>query len=149
MRADLDAMDHAAYDAPEPAAMVRVLGAFGPRMLALASERADGAHPYLVPTKHTHRARQVLGRDMLLCPEVAVVLEAGPDKARGIARSHLGAYLGLANYRRNLSRLGYDDDLADRGSDRLVDAVIGWGHIEQVARRMHEHLEAGADHVAI
>lgn len=152
MRAYLDAMDLCPYDAPEPepAAMIRVLGALGPRMLALASERADGAHPYLVPPEHTHRARQLLGPDKLLCPEVAVVLEPDPDQARRIARSHLGAYLELDNYRRSLSRLGYEEkDLAGRGSYRLVDAVVGWGPIDRVTRRVHEHLEAGADHVAI
>jgi probable F420-dependent oxidoreductase len=152
MRAYLDAMDRAHYDAPalEAADTVRVLAALGPRMLDLAAERADGAHPYLVPAEHTSRARQILGPTALLCPEVAVVLESEPERARRIARAHLGTYLRLANYRRNLARLGYgDDDLADAGSDRLVDAVVAWGPLEQVSARVHQHLEAGADHVAV
>ena len=152
MRAYLDAMDRAPYDAPapQPAAMTRVLGALGPRMVALAAERTDGAHPYLVPTEHTHQARQILGAAKLLCPEVAVVLKAEPTEARRVARGHLSTYLGLDNYRRNLIRIGYsDDDLAAGGSDRLVDAVVGWGTVDQVARRVSEHLDAGADHVAI
>lgn len=152
MRAYLDAMDRARYDSPalEAAATVRVLGALGPRMLALAAERADGAHPYLVPAEHTHRAREILGPRALLCPEVAVVLEAAPERARHIARAHLSSYLRLTNYRRNLVRLGYgDDDLADGGSDRLVDAVIAWGTVEQAVARVRRHLEAGADHVAL
>src|SRR5205807_2662967 len=99
MRAYLDAMDQAHYDAPalEAAPTVRVLAALGPRMLALAAERADGAHPYLVPPEHTQQARQILGPTPLLCPEVAVVLEPEPERARLIARAHLGAYLRLAN----------------------------------------------------
>lgn len=152
MRGYLDAMDAAPYGAPPPGrdAMVRVLGALGPRMLELAAERADGAHPYLVPPEHTHRARRILGPGKLLCPEVPVVLEADPATARRIARGHLATYLPLANYARNLSRLGYGDgDLAGNGSDRLVDAVVAWGSPEQVARHLHAHLEAGADHVAI
>ncbi len=150
MRAYLDAMDSAPYDAPAPAETRRVIGALGPRMLALAAERADGAHPYLVPPEHTHRAREILGPGPLLCPELAVVLEARPERAREIARSHLGTYLQLENYRRSLSRLGYgDSDLADGGSDRLVDAVVGWGTLEQVTGRVNDHLQAGADHVAV
>lgn len=152
MEAYLEAMDRAPYDAPSPApgSMARVLGALGPRMLALAAERADGAHPYLVPPEHTHQARQILGPTKLLCPEVAVVLEPDLDEARRIARRHLGTYLTLINYRSNLSRLGYgENDLADQGSDRLVDTVVGCGPLELVTCRIHEHLDAGADHVAI
>jgi probable F420-dependent oxidoreductase len=135
MGAYLDAMDRAFYDAPAPGAtdMVRVLAALGPRMLALAAERADGAHPYLVPPEHTHRARQILGATKLLCPEVAVVAEPDPAEARRIARKHLGTYLRLKNYHRSLSRLGYgEDDLSGGGSDRLVDALVGWGTLEHV-----------------
>jgi probable F420-dependent oxidoreductase len=119
-------------------------------MLELAAERADGAHPYLVPPEHTRRARQILGPTALLCPEVAVVLESDPERARRIARAHLGTYLQLVNYRANLARLGYgEDDLADAGSDRLVDEVVAWGPLEQASARVHQHLEAGADHVAV
>jgi probable F420-dependent oxidoreductase len=119
-------------------------------MLALAAQSADGAHPYLVPPEHTHRAREILGRDALLCPEVAVILEPEPDRARRVARAHVGAYLRLENYRRNLARLGFgEDDVADRGSDRLVDSVVAWGSVEQTASRVREHLDAGADHVAL
>ena len=152
MRHYLDAMDHAPYLAPmpDPAAMTRVLGALGPRMLALAAEVADGAHPYLVPVEHTHRARAILGPTKLLCPEVAVVVTPDPESARRVARAHLATYLQFTNYRNNLLRLGFDDgDLGGGGSDRLLDAVVGWGQVEQVARRVHEHLDAGADHVAI
>jgi probable F420-dependent oxidoreductase len=148
----LEAMDRAPYDAPAPAptSMARVLGALGPHMLALAAERTDGAHPYLVPPEHTQQPRQTLGPTKLLCPEVAVVLEPDVDDARRIARCHLGTYLTLGNYRSNLSRLGYnEDDLAGQGSDRLVDTVVGCGPLGLATRRVHEHLNAGADHMAI
>src|SRR5262245_61772866 len=47
MRAYLEAMRAAPYQAPAPAAPPRtVLAALGPKMLALAAELADGAHPY-------------------------------------------------------------------------------------------------------
>jgi probable F420-dependent oxidoreductase len=152
MRRYLDAMDHAPYLAPmpDPAAMTRVLGALGPRMLALAGEVADGAHPYLVPVEHTEQARAILGPTKLLCPEVATVVIPDPVAARRVARAHLATYLQLANYRGNLARFGFgDDDLTGGGSDRLVDALVAWGPAERVVRRVHEHLSAGADHVAI
>ena len=152
MRRYLDAMDHAPYLAPmpDPAAMTRVLGALGPRMLALAGEVADGAHPYLVPVAHTEQALAILGPTKLLCPEVATVVILDPVAARRVARAHLATYLQLANYRGNLARFGFgDDDLTGGGSDRLVDALVAWGPAERVVRRVHEHLSAGADHVAI
>ena len=151
MRAYLDAMDSALYFAdPPPVAPVRVLAALGPRMLALAAERAAGAHPYFVPPEHTAVAREALGPDRLLAPEQAVVLETEPTAAREVARSHMATYLGLPNYTNNLRRLGWsDDDLAAPGSDRLVDAIVAWGDEEQVVRRVAEHRAAGADHVCL
>ena len=64
MRAYLDGMDAAPYSAAPPRVKpARVLAALGPRMLQLAAERADGAHPYFVPPEHTAQARQILGSD--------------------------------------------------------------------------------------
>src|SRR5215207_11442509 len=74
MRRYLDVMDEAArvYRAAKPAAPPpRVLAALGPRMLALAAERAQGAHPYLVTPEHTAKARSILGSDSWLLPEQA------------------------------------------------------------------------------
>ncbi len=151
MRAYLDAMDQAPYDAPLPLRPPkRVIAALGPRMLALAAERADGAHSYFVPVAHTAGARAILGPGKLLCPEQAVVLETDPARARATARRHTASYLRLPNYRDNLLRLGFSaDDVADAGSDRLVDAVVAWGTVGAVAGRVREHLQAGADHVAV
>jgi alkanesulfonate monooxygenase SsuD/methylene tetrahydromethanopterin reductase-like flavin-dependent oxidoreductase (luciferase family) len=50
----------------------------------------------------------------------------------------------------NWKRLGFTDaDVAKPGSDQLLDAVVAHGTADQVAKRLSEHLEAGADHVAI
>jgi alkanesulfonate monooxygenase SsuD/methylene tetrahydromethanopterin reductase-like flavin-dependent oxidoreductase (luciferase family) len=50
----------------------------------------------------------------------------------------------------NWKRLGFtDDDVAKPGSDRLIDAVVAHGTPEDIASRLNQHLEAGADHVAI
>ncbi|GAA0914524.1 TIGR03620 family F420-dependent LLM class oxidoreductase [Nonomuraea longicatena] len=151
MRAYLTAMDTVETDVPEPARPApRLLAALRPRMLELAREHADGAHPYFVPLEHTALAREILGPDRLLVPEQAVLVEPDPDTARRVAREHMSVYLMLPNYVNNLRTLGFDDaDFADGGSDRLVDALVAWGDEEAVAARVHAHLAAGADHVAI
>jgi probable F420-dependent oxidoreductase len=128
-----------------------VLAALGPKVLRLAGERAGGAHPYLVTPEHTRRARAILGTGPLLAPEHKAVLEADPQLARAIGRPRVqNPYLGLVNYTSNLRRLGWtDDDLKDSGSDALIDALVAHGSVGQVAARLTEHLDAGADHVAI
>jgi len=148
----LDAMDEASFPfaAPAPTPGRRVLGALGPKMMALAGARADGAHPYLATVEHTASARAILGLGPLLAPQVAVMLEEAPGRARQRGRAFLSMYLGLPNYQRHLARLGFGpDDLADGGSDRLIDAVVGWGPVDDVAKRVQAHLTAGADHVAV
>ena len=101
----------------------RALAALGPKMLRLAADRAVGAHPYFVPAEHTAQARETLGTGPLLAPEVTVVLESDPTKARELGRTFTTGYLTLPNYTNNLRNFGFDDDdLAGGGSDRLVDA---------------------------
>ena len=128
----------------------RVLAALGPRVLRLSAERAAGAHPYLVTPEHTRQARQILGDGPLLAPEQKLILDADPERARAIGRPRVqNPYLGLTNYLSNLRRLGWTDaDLADGGSDALIDALAVHGDAAAIARGVTAHLEAGADHVA-
>jgi probable F420-dependent oxidoreductase len=91
-----------------------------------------------------------MGPDALLAPEVAVVLDTDPVSARATARAYMEVYLGLPNYTSNLLTLGFtESDLTGGGSDRLVDAVVPWGDVGTIRRRVFEHLEAGADHVCV
>jgi len=127
-----------------------VLAALGPKMLRLAAERTAGAHPYLVPTSYTRQARQILGPEPLLAVEHKAVIEPDPGAARAIARPRVRPYLGLVNYTSNLRRLGWTDaDLAEPGSDALVDALVAHGDPGRVAAQLTEHLTAGADHVCV
>ncbi len=143
----LDALDGAGGAV---AADRRVLAALGPRMLELGGRRAAGVHPYFVPVEHTARARQVLGDGPLLAPEVTVVLERDPARARELARTFTAGYLALPNYANNLRTLGFDEeDLTGGGSDRLVDAVVAWGDLDAIAAHVGAHYEAGADHVCV
>jgi probable F420-dependent oxidoreductase len=124
------------------------LAALRSKMLDLAAERTLGAHPYFVPVEHTAAARERLGDGVWLAPECAVVLERDPDKARALARGHMALYLTLTNYVTNLREYGFTDaDIADGGSDRLVDAIVAWGDEDAIASRLDAHREAGADHV--
>ena len=147
----LDRMDSARFFAVGPAERPpRVLAALGPKMLALAATKADGAHPYFQTPEHTAISREVMGADALLAPEQMCVLETDPLRAREIARKGMKIYLGLPNYWNNLLRLGFsEDDRANGGSDRLVDAVVVWGTVDQVKARVQAHHDAGADHVCV
>ncbi|SNQ50877.1 LLM class F420-dependent oxidoreductase (fragment) [Frankia canadensis] len=144
-------MDAASYTGAAPTAPLRrVLAALGPRMLDLAAELTAGAHTYTVPVEHTAVARKRLGEGPLLVVEQKVVLAGDPSEARRIARRNVGGVLRLPNYANNLRRHGFtDDDFADRGSDRIIDALVAWGDVEAVRRRVTEHLDAGADQVAL
>jgi probable F420-dependent oxidoreductase len=151
MRAYLEAMRAAAYQAPMPSATPRtVLAALGPKMLALAAEMTEGAHPYCVTPEHTAGARRILGPGKLLCPEVMVLLETNPARARAAARTALAPYIALENYANNWRRLGFAEaDLAGGGSDRFVDANIAWGDESAIRRRLQLYWDAGADHICI
>ena len=143
----LDVLDAA------PAALARerrVLAALGPKMLDLAGQRSLGSHPYFTNVEHTRFARDRLGSGSLLAPELACVVDTDVERARASARQYAALYLGLSNYTNNLLRVGFTErDIADGGSDRLIDAVIPHGSAAEIAGVVHAHLEAGADHVCL
>ncbi|MGY4962593.1 LLM class F420-dependent oxidoreductase [Streptomyces sp. 900105245] len=141
----LDALDEAGVPAER-----RVLAALGPKTLELSRDRAAGAVPYLVTAEHTAQARGILGEDALLAPELMVVLETDPARARALAREALSTYLALPNYTDNFLRLGFtEEDISGGGSDRLVDAVFAWGDENRVRDRIDTFRSAGADHLAL
>jgi probable F420-dependent oxidoreductase len=151
MRAYLTAMAEAPYLArlPEVKPPV-VLAALRSKMLALAGELADGAHPLNVTPDFIARAREILGSGKLLCVEQKVILDNDATRARSLARGALAGYLQLTNYRNAWKEMGFDDaDMADGGSDRLVDSLVAWGDETALRRRIQQHLDAGADHVCV
>ena len=147
MRTFLDGLD--ASPTPPPVDE-RCLAALGPKMLDLAGERTAGTHTVLRPGRaHALRARA-----------------ARPRQARGagggVRRRHRsGARQGRrprvrealprpAQLHAEPARLRlHRGDLADGGSDRLIDAVIPHGSAEQIAEVVRAHLDAGADHVCL
>ena len=148
----LDEMDAATSANPAPRApMRRLLAAYGPKMLEMARDRSEGAHTYHVTVSHTAQAREVLGDGAFLGVEHAVLFETDPGKAREIAREHLHGYFTTTYNVAKFLRLGYTEADIDggRGSDRLVDDLVFWGDLDTIVRKLHDHLDAGADHVAI
>ena len=151
MRTYLDAMEKAAAIAPpleEPPPTV--LAALGPQMTALAAARTAGAFPYNVTPEHTARARAIIGPEKWLCVEQKVLMITDAAKAREVARQTLAFYLPLPNYRSNWMRLGFSEqDLADGGSERFLDAMVVWGNESVIQQRIQAHFDAGASHVCI
>lgn len=128
----------------------RVLAALGPKVLKLSADRTAGAHPYLTTPEHTRQAREIIGPDALLVPEHKVVLSTDAPSAREIGRRTVDFYLTLSNYVNNWKRLGFnDEDLTSPGSDAFIDAVVAHGTAAEIATRLNEHLDAGADQVLI
>ncbi|AXB44505.1 TIGR03620 family F420-dependent LLM class oxidoreductase [Amycolatopsis albispora] len=145
LRDYLSTMDAEAAENPPAEAFPRVLAAVGPRMLELARERTEGAHPFFTPVEHTAFAREVLGPDKLLIPQLHVLLETDPVRARESQHDWLGYALGVKAYANAWRRFGYEPGL----SDRFIDAAVAWGDEEAIARRVREQLDAGADHVLV
>ncbi len=151
MRTQLEAMRSIAYAGPPPAEKpLTVIAALGPKMLGLARDLADGAHPFATTPEHTAMAREILGPGKLLLVEQKVMLESDPAIARAAGRGLATGLGSIPNYRRNMERMGFGEaDFTGGGSDRLADALLAWGDIAAIRKRIDEHRAAGADQVAV
>lgn len=151
MRKYLEGMASAPYQGVPPAERSKtVIAALGPKMLELARDATDGAHPYFVSPDHTAMAKEIIGPDKMLCVEQKIILEEDPAKARALARPVAGIYLPLPNYRNNWLRMGLDEsDLDNGGSDRFIDATFAWGKVDAIKARIKAHFDAGATHVCL
>ena len=149
MREYLDRMDAARPALPGNDSPL-VLAALGPKMTELAGTRSDGIIPANCPVEHTRRSREILGPDKWICTMQHAVLCEDPARARAIGRHALRFYAEAPNYYKNWFRYGFTEaDLADGLSDRLVDALVAWGSVEDVRERVQQHFDAGATQVAI
>ena len=145
-----------AEGAPEPPVLVAALRE---GMATLAATDADGAFPYLVtPQRLTwmrgviDRAASEAGRDHppLLAVTMPAVLDTDPTTARATARAYLVPYLRTPNYQDSWLAQGFgESDWEAPASDRLLDAMVAWGDVEALHRRVGELVSAGADHVAV
>lgn len=150
MRMYLEAIYAGQHKLGHPTSQPIMLGALGPKMLALSGELAQGALPYNVTPEHTAFARQTLGPERRLVVEQKVLLQTDAAEARRLARMELERYMRLPNYRNNWLRTGFtEEDVDGQGSDRFMDAMVAWGDEDAVRARIQAHLDAGADQVAI
>ncbi|HEY2479714.1 MAG TPA: TIGR03620 family F420-dependent LLM class oxidoreductase [Solirubrobacterales bacterium] len=128
----------------------RIIAALGPKMLALSARRSLGTIPYFTSVDHTRFARETVGPDRLVIPEIACVIDEDVERARATARAYAKLYLGLSNYTNALLEHGFEQaDIENGGSDRLIDHVIPHGSAADIAAVARAHVEAGADHVAL
>lgn len=150
MRRYLDEMDAAPWSGPHIEHRVpRVLAALGPKMLELARDRADGAHPYWTTPKHTAEARAILGPDKLLFVEQKILIASDAAAARAAIVRAIEMYKDPTNYRNSWLRQGFTSTDIDERTPRFLDALVPWGSVEQVRERIREHYDAGADHVCV
>ena len=151
MRDYLDGMDQAwAAIGGAPAQKQVVLAALGPKMTQLAAERTLGAFPYNITPEQAGISRSNVSSDSVVICEQKVCLCTDPVQARAVARANLGFYLPLPNYFNNWFRLGFnEDDLADGGSDRLMDAMVFWGEADEIKAKLQGYFDGGADQVVI
>jgi probable F420-dependent oxidoreductase len=143
MRSYLQAMDAAPYR--PPADSNRALSALGPEMLTLALDNAWGAQQLGMPVEHTRNSRAILGPSALLAVAQLAILDPGRSHHAALARTYAAA--ALPNRHALLRELGYE--APDSLDHRLVDALVARGTAQEIARRVREHLEAGADHVGL
>lgn len=149
MREYVTAMDGETWPPAPEGGYPRLLGANGPKMLALAREIADGALPAGLPPEYTARARELLGPDKLLVVGVSVALDADPDQARASARQTAAIWAGRESFKTTLVDLGYAADEVEAMSDELLSRLIAHGSPDAVAAQVRAHLAAGADHVTL
>ena len=150
MREYLAAMAVAPWRGPEAPMPPIVLAALGPKMVGLADERAAGAYPYFSTAGHVREVRRILGPAPFLAADLPVVLAGDMASARTIGNRHLANYVGSANYRNNLLRIGWSEaDVEKPGSDKLFDAIVAWGDLDRIGGKVAERFEAGADQVVL
>ncbi len=135
---------------PEPRSFPIHVAAHGPKMVAQAAEVADGLFTYLMTPEHTARTRATVGPDPAVTPMTMCLLCPDPEEARRLARRAIGYYVGLDYYHRAWRTLGFtDEDFAEGGSDRLIDAVVAWGSIDDIRRRVEAQADAGATRLVV
>ncbi len=127
-----------------------VIAGHGPKLMQVAAEEADGLFLYLQPAEVVRKARALLGPGKELHVVVRTVLLPDKARARAIARQALGFYLQLPAYHRAWAAAGFTaEDLANGGSDRLIDAIAPIGDADHLQSVLQGFRDAGASHVSL
>ncbi|MBM4256935.1 MAG: TIGR03620 family F420-dependent LLM class oxidoreductase [Deltaproteobacteria bacterium] len=151
MRDYIAKMKAAPYNAPTPKEEPPiVIAAMMPKMLELAATETHGTLTYFTTTEQVAGYRKALGPKPWLAAVQLVMMESDAAKARAGARRYMQIYLAIEHYLQRLRKLGFaEQDFANGGSDRLIDAIIAWGNEGQIRERIDAQFRVGANHVCI
>lgn len=150
------------YAAPRRPELPVYVGAFGPRMLELAAERADGVilwmctpsyvRDVVMPSLRAGWARRPEGHAGF---EVVVMMSAivsprNVEDGRAAARSMFSGYLRMENYQKLLAASGFGDDVRSlRAGDAMIDELCAIGNAQLLQERIASYREAGATEIAL
>lgn len=140
-------LDH--LDSGGVPAQSRILAALGPKMLALARDRAAGAYPFLVTPSYVESARATLGPHRQLIVLLMVIPMTDRSAARRAAAAALSFFTTSPDYCNSLRRQGFTESEIDSIAPRLVDSVTASGDVDAIASRVADYHAAGADQVVL
>jgi F420-dependent oxidoreductase-like protein len=134
-----------------------LVGALQPKTFELASQAADGAVTWLCPAGYLSSvglpamergASQSDRPRPPLVAHLAVCVHEDADEVRAAVRNGI-PNIRFPSYQRMLVRAGLDEAVGGVWTDKLVDEVIAWGPAPDVASRIRQVFEIGADEVLI
>jgi F420-dependent oxidoreductase-like protein len=151
----------AMYGAPRRPELPVYLGAFGPRMLELAGELADGVILWLctpsyvrdvvMPSLRAGWARRPTGHGGFgVVAILPALVSPQPEQDRDCGRNMLNGYLRIENYQKLLIASGFGDDVKSmRVSDAMIDDLCAIGSAQTVRERIAAYQEAGVTEIAL
>jgi alkanesulfonate monooxygenase SsuD/methylene tetrahydromethanopterin reductase-like flavin-dependent oxidoreductase (luciferase family) len=105
---------------------------------------------WAMPPRHVAASRARLGPDKAINAQMVCIFEEDAAVARETARKYLTIWLAIPSYRKAWMESGFAEaDLADGGSDALIDAIAAWGSPERIAEKIAEYHGAGASRVIV
>jgi alkanesulfonate monooxygenase SsuD/methylene tetrahydromethanopterin reductase-like flavin-dependent oxidoreductase (luciferase family) len=149
------------YAAPRRPQLPVYVGSFGPRMLELAAELADGVilwmctpsyvRDVVMPSLRAGWARRQDDHATFgVVAMVPALVSPQPEEGREGARGMLTSYLRMENYQTLLAACGFGDDVRSlRVGDAMIDELCAIGSGQVVRERIEAYREAGVTDVAI
>jgi alkanesulfonate monooxygenase SsuD/methylene tetrahydromethanopterin reductase-like flavin-dependent oxidoreductase (luciferase family) len=149
------------YAAPRRPRLPVYLGSFGPRMLELAAELADGVILWMCTPSYVRevvmpslRAGWARRPGTAAGFEVVAIMPAlasrQRERNRECGRNVINGYLRMENYKKLLVASGFGDDVRSlRAGDVMVDEICAIGSGQLVQERIAAYREAGVTEVAL
>lgn len=149
------------YGAPRRPQLPVYVGSFGPRMLELAAELADGVilwmctpsyvHDVVMPSLRAGWARREGDHAGFgVVAMLPAVVSAQPEQDRECGRGMLSGYLRIENYQKLLRASGFGDDVRSlRAGDAMVDELCAIGSGSVIQERIAAFRESGVTEVAL